>query len=785
MSCPRGGSCNFLGTPSTELALNRQRQIHKSAGAATQEPMAWALRASDRSIVHISKVTVTGRGCACVCAGCGAGLDAVNADKPPEHFLEPNTLRKSFRHPPGSQRGDCLRRATQAAVFQTMLDRKTLVLPARQIRRTYEGVSGHPHPGDASNDATVRAIEGILWSDSVGALLRLAGGRVVHLVLRADVAIDPRGNAADAVLVVTADDPEVASWAPEEILARAQLVEGWCRWERHWDDEALGAQAAANAREEALQRLDELPADPAVNGDEVSESDGPFGSPAFLEGLTDIQRGETLLHLHLKRLLASLSLLEVGTMEFSVTYAPGGSAPPLRGAVAMPGLRLRLFDVRLEQRLGNIVPDVLCHAEDFSGELESTDLVVEVAVTHFVGLDKLAKIQALDVACLEFDARRLGASTGLTLDGLRQLLQHPPAGAVRWLHHPHLRMLADDMRKALRVKSEALAAEQEAAARRRREADRLEAQRQASAEQHRKKVRALASRVQVMDRRTLLRAYFEEAVQRRPVFDHHEWSDDIADVFRSGFMRHKLDRWASPILQDVMVALHSVRQVGQQPDRSDIKASVMSSLDRAMKVDRHRLRPYLPLLLKAIKIHWTSGVDDSQRTTLRSVAHEVKASIDEGQQIFAREPALDEPLRIVFPELRDLLVIGARGTLAYANDIGAELTATRQRIAAERGALRVQQAEEAAVAHASAVEAALTPARPRQWTRGGGVPFEKWSMYAKACELAGYEFTLIRQAYEARENNQPVEEFVRAKRITTEAGVRSCLSALNKVYLLS
>ena len=165
---------------------------------------------------------------------------------------------------------------------------------------------------------------------------------------------------------------------------------------------------------------------------------------------------------------------------------------------------------------------------------------------------------------------------------------------------------------------------------------------------------------------------------------------------------------------------------------------------------------------------------------LRRVAHEVKASIDEGQKIFAREPALDEPLRVVFPELRDLLVIGERGTLAYANDIGAELTATRQSIAAERAALRAQQAEEAAVASAAALEAALTPARPRQWTLGGGVPFDKWSLYAKACELAGYEFTLIRQAYEAREARQSVVEFARSKGITTDAGVRSCLSVLNR-----
>lgn len=745
--------------------------------------MAWALRAADRSIVHVSQVSTTGLGCGCVCAGCGAELEAVNADKPPEHFLLPGTLRKSFRHHAGTQRGDCLRRSTQAAIFQTMLDRKLLAMPRRHIKRSYAGVSGRAHPGEAIKEAAVQSIAGVLWSDAIGALITLEDGRIVHLVLRTDVAIDPRGAAADAVLVITADDPEVAGWSPDEILAKAQLVEGWCRWERHWDDEALAVSAAVAARDTALQRLDAL----TREDDIVMEADeGLFAKPEFLEGLTQAQRGETLLHLHLKRLLASLSMLEVGSMQFPVDYVPPLPGRPLVGSVTMPGLRLRISQARLEQRLGMIVPDVLCRAEDMSGELPPTELIVEVAVTHFVGPEKLAKIQALDMPCLEFDARRLvGGNAILTMDRLEHLLRRPPQGAVRWLHHPHLREQIDDMRNALRVRFEAQAAEQAAAQRRRQEAERLEAQREAAQAERRRQLRVLTSRVQVMDRRTLLREYFNDAVQRRPVFDHYSWSDEGYEIYRSGFIRHKLEHWSSAILQDVLVALHSIRQAGSVTDRPDLRAGVLTLLDRAVSVDKHRMRPYLFLLLKEIKLHWASDVDDMQRATVRRVAHTVKASIDGGQAIYAREPALDEPLRILFPELREALTIGVPGTLGYANDLAEELHASREKRRVEREALEAQQAEERSVRQAEAIEMALAPARPRQWTRGGGVAFERWSMYPNTREMSGLDASLIRQAYEAREANQTVVEFVRAKRITNEAGVRDLLAVLNKVYLLT
>lgn len=746
--------------------------------------MAWALRAEDRSIIHVSRVTVTGLGCACVCAGCGAPLEAVNADKPPEHFLVPGTLRKSFRHHAGTQRGDCLRRATRAALFQSMLDQKVLMMPPRTAQRLHAGLSGSTYLGKASAAASEQGIKGVQWSDEASALVTLEDGRVVHVVLRSDVTIEARGQGADAVLVITADDPEVAGWSQDEILAKARLTDEWCTWERHWDDHALGERADADARATALQHLDVVPdADP---GGLAGAGDEPYAEPEFLASLTPSERGETLLHLHLKRLLSRLSVLEIGSMDFTVDYYPPGGERPLFGTATIRGMRLKILEARLEQRLGSIVPDVLCRSQDMDGRSEAADLIVEVAVTHFVGPEKLQKIRDLDLPCLEFDARRLvGSEASLTMERLEALLRRPPRGAVRWLHHPDLTSRTEEVRAGLRRRHEVQLAEQAEIERRRKEEDRLEAQREAVRVEKRRQLRLLTERVQVMDRRTLLSEYYQEVARRRNVSEERGWSDESYNAYRSGFTRHKVEHWAGEPLQDVLLVLHSIRQAGRRSAAPGMKAEVVGALERVMRVEKHRMRPYLFLLLKAIKIHWTHDVDENHRSKVRFIAHAVKESIDRGESTYAREPALDEPLRLMFPELNDALAIGVPGTLGYANDLAEELQVVRAKRRAERAAQMAQEAEEKAVKKANDVEVALAPARPRQWTRGGGVVFEKWSSYPTAADMTMSEFSLVRRAYEAREAGQSVVDFVRTRGLTDEAAVRALLDVLNKVYLLT
>lgn len=105
-----------------------------------------------------------------------------------------------------------------------------------------------------------------------------------------------------------------------------------------------------------------------------------------------------------------------------------------RTVVDVGGEREQAFDrcevwfdsVRLERRLGLIVPDVVLTAG-------GRELVVEVFVTHRCDDDKVAKIRAAGIAALEVD---LASCRGLGVDEVaRQLVEAAPRA---WLFNPKI-----------------------------------------------------------------------------------------------------------------------------------------------------------------------------------------------------------------------------------------------------------------------------------------------------------------------------------------------------------
>lgn len=443
----------------------------------------------------------------------------------------------------------------------------------------------------------------------------------------------------------------------------------------------------------------------------------------------------------------------------------------------MPGLRLRISNVRLEQRLGMMVPDVLCHAEDMSGELAPSELIVEVAVTHFVGPEKLDKIVSLNLPCLEFDAKRMRANVSLTKDMLLQLLRRPPPGAVRWLHHPHLQSKVAAVREALRLKFEA----QEAALERERQqrAKQLEAERQAEREREflRQQRQQVERQLGVMGKFGLLAAYVEALKRNRRLTDEDPWEGGDFPVYQRNFDRLGARAWADSNMQRLLLTLAAIREGGAEAV-PHLRSPVVALLDRATGASVHALKPFVPLLLKAIKKHWRSHADEWQRDTVRRVAHQVKASIDAGEPYFSRDSALDEPLLMLFPELADALVSGAPGTRAYMESVRESVRAAKRKADAEAEEEMLRQ-------HFEAIEVALAPAKPRQWTRGGGVPIHQWSMYGKLESMRPRDAQLIMGAYAAREAQQSVADFVRLMKLTDREAVCEVLEVLNTVYLLN
>ena len=76
-------------------------------------------------------------------------------------------------------------------------------------------------------------------------------------------------------------------------------------------------------------------------------------------------------------------------------YVPSLSTVELFKAQTCP-----LSDVRLEQRLGNLTPDLIAN-------YRGTELMVEIAVTHFIDDEKLAKIEKAGIATVEIDLSTL------------------------------------------------------------------------------------------------------------------------------------------------------------------------------------------------------------------------------------------------------------------------------------------------------------------------------------------------------------------------------------------
>lgn len=89
--------------------------------------------------------------------------------------------------------------------------------------------------------------------------------------------------------------------------------------------------------------------------------------------------------------------------------------------------------VRLEERIRDIRPDII-------GTMEGgQDLCIEVAVTHFVADDKLAKIQKEGIPAVEFD---LSGLREFTWASLRKALLEGSV-PVEWLYHPEINRLKE------------------------------------------------------------------------------------------------------------------------------------------------------------------------------------------------------------------------------------------------------------------------------------------------------------------------------------------------------
>ena len=121
-----------------------------------------------------------------------------------------------------------------------------------------------------------------------------------------------------------------------------------------------------------------------------------------LDGLSHLQKSETVLHAKVKEILSKAGRLRVPYCEQEV-FRMMHDGNQKRLHVHIDSESLTLSEVRLEAPLQGLVPDVMCIARSSRNPSESFQLLIEVAVTHRVDAAKKLLIARHDLACVEID----------------------------------------------------------------------------------------------------------------------------------------------------------------------------------------------------------------------------------------------------------------------------------------------------------------------------------------------------------------------------------------------
>lgn len=625
--------------------------------------MVWGREADTRQLVYVGALSGEQKGlkCNCICASCETVLQAVNVGKDASYFLKPNARGKFFRHDHGQQKRGCLTAAARLAALTMFMQSQEIDLPAPSVRRDVTGVSGEIFAHTETGQRVRARITHRHWVNEQQARITLDNGKVILLTLVTGNKVT-EGAGIDAVISIQVDDPDVASWPPEKLLCHAELIDKWVCWDRHWEHEALAEIAQMKANQQA---------------DECIDLDTGDGGPLPPE-LSALQRSESVLHHVLKSMLRDIGKIRVpGVSERVSREMPDGNT--LIWEPTLSPMTLVLSDVRLEFRMGNQVPDVMCRATDESRQMPPFDLMVEVAVTHHVGDVKRAKIIASGIACLEIDTGLLKLSRRCSKTELRAAISRD-AGNKRWIFHPELQRRVE---KATRQLDEA-------------------------GHQMQQAIKEAAQRDNWLASQPLgvVTKLYHEALKR--TWKSRQFSASTTSVPGGGYMwtfdelvqaghTHGLQLMdAEPLIERrgvlwcLTVIEWAVHKPGAPFDFRSMLQRVRSSAS---------IRPFTGFLVEAAE---TCGVDGAATNPdVASLIAEVRQSVNAGEVAYARPRKYDSVIGVIFPRLAAHLNQDA-GTLDWAQDIQRKKADEERRIEAQR---REQDREKRAAAQLAMVQA--------------------------------------------------------------------------------
>lgn len=702
--------------------------------------MCWAIDKVTRAIVHVSSLdrSRTGLRCGCLCPACEGDLQAVNAGRTGDHFLKAGSRGQFFRHQGGQQKNRCLLLAARIAALQLLYESAEVDVPGPRRSSTITGASGALYGGDAVGTRYRARIRARHWVDAELAHLTMDDGRVVLLTLESRFGVDVHGH-YDGVIVVKVDDPDVASWSAEAILARAVLDGGLVCWGRHWDDAALDLRARQAAEQEARQAVDFV-------GDGVS-----------VQTLTLAQRSESALHLAIKDILLKASSIRVADHEGS-QQAQLADGREIRESYRLGYESLGLRRMRLEEAVGSFVPDVIGEALHVTGNFS---LLIEVVVTHPVHPEKLEKIRAARMACLVVDIRLFRRRGRITLDALRrEVLEN--ADSNRWLWHPAIE------RQEAQANAKLRAAQRSAT---------LELERRVEFTKELEAIAADDLPARLLDA-VLLNAH-PEATAFGP---HSDLGQIVAVMAAKGWNGVNDEALTAP--HGILHAVFLIQQQVRTRSRSIVH-------DVRTFADAPRLRIHTGLLLMAVKAY-APKLSASEQDALDQLRHRVKTSVDAGEFEYARPTHHDRLLGALFPKMRSLLS-NRYATVPFVRErreqLRKEELAQREQIqrdqvrrAAEEERVRVAADVELAIQRMASVwNPPLGMSRDLEQAMGRkDVMLEIRRLERSGIDAVG----ILASAFDARNANESLSSWVRKREPQCVEQIRAWIGLLRAAWLV-
>ncbi len=714
--------------------------------------MAWAVNSTTGGIVHVNELRREQNGlrCGCECPSCKGALQAVNVDKDNCHFAKPNTRGKFFRHDSGQQTHGCAIIAARMAALRLLYEQDSIDLPAPARQVSIHGASGHPYIGLAHGKRLRAKIRYREWIDEQTARLTTDDGRIIQIQLSSRTQVDFEG--LHGVIEIRVDDPEISSWTPQEILARATLDGPMVCWIRHWDDQALTDTARRDAEAQAVDSSDFIPSE-----------------LAHLVGQAASMVSESVLHWAVKEILAEAQSVKTPNHVEQITSTYLSRISKDKTWYWSSGT-LQLSQANLEQRVGNVIPDIRCKARDCLGNFY--DLFVEIVVTNPVSNQKLAKIREIGSACLEIDLRKLRISGRVKREKLRQAVLEE-IGLKKWLYHPFIEEKRKDEMQSLNAEVQ----QQEALF------QKIEARKE--------QLQSMSSADLIRNFAATLRLQWSESHSSPDAWTTEELTTSLTALGFSG------------LSQKVLVSKHgllwhleTIRLIKSSPERV-VEVGLAELFSMAMR--DISLRSFMTLLVRAIQTY-RPPMTPRQRNFLTQSFAEIRASIDRGELTYARPDTYDSLVSTIHPRLaKD--IADPIGSIRYARQLQRELAEKERQddLRSQKLLVQQQQVERERASRIAAAKvnldylAASEALAARAWDQDRGMTryseqaqmnVKFWHHQAKG-RLSFNKLAIVKSAWTARERGMTFHNWLSIQEPKTAENLQDCTECLLAARLIS